>query len=80
MKSAINEIRAVARTYRNANPDYPGGVVLVWQGDAYGWKDKLRDAGHEQPGAYAVDESGHVFVAEGGDSYNGAKEWVAVAE
>lgn len=26
----------------------------------------------------AADENGHVFIAEGGDDYNGAKCWVAV--
>ncbi|TLX55628.1 antirestriction protein ArdR, partial [Stutzerimonas nosocomialis] len=41
-------------------------------------KNCLRDAGHEQPGAYAVDEDGHVFIAEGGNEYDGAKCWVAV--
>lgn len=51
-------------------------MVLVWQGQGYGWKDRLRDACHEQPGAYAVDAEGYVFVAEGGDDYNGAKCWV----
>lgn len=44
----------------------------------YGWKNCLRDAAHERPGVYAVDEAGHVFIAEGGDDYNGAKCWVAV--
>ncbi|MDR6918912.1 hypothetical protein J2X66_005817 [Pseudomonas sp. 3296] len=37
----------------------------------------MRDAGHERPSVYAVDEAGHVFIAEGGDDENGAKCWVA---
>lgn len=53
------------------------GVVLIYAGKVYGWKDRLRDAGHERPGAVAVDTDGHEFTAEGGDDYNGAKCWVA---
>lgn len=52
--------------------------MLVWQAQGYGWKDRLRDAAHERPGVYAVDADDHVFVAEGGDDYKGAKCWVAV--
>jgi hypothetical protein len=49
-----------------------------WCGKArYGWRNSLRDAGHERPSVYAVDEAGHVFIAEGGDDENGAKCWVA---
>lgn len=80
MSDQLSKIRATAREYRKDNPEREGGVVLVWQGKAYGWKNCLRDAGHEQPGAYAVDLEGHVFAAEGGDAYNGAKAWVAVVE
>ncbi|HBM2209215.1 TPA: antirestriction protein ArdR, partial [Escherichia coli] len=47
-----------------------------WQGAVYGWKNELRDPQHEQPGAVAVDQTGCVFVAEGGNEYDGAKCWV----
>lgn len=67
----------IAQKWREANQEYKGGVVLVWQGNAYGWKDKLRDPAHEKPGAFAVDSEGHVFIAEGGNEYDGAKCWVA---
>lgn len=76
----LSTVRAVARTYRRTNPERLGGIVLVWQGQAYGWKDCLRNANHEQPGAYAIDEDGHVFIAEGGNAYDGAKCWVAVTD
>ncbi|MBW6123144.1 antirestriction protein ArdR [Pseudomonas aeruginosa] len=79
MSKLIGTLRATADQWRATNQQHPGGVVLLWQGQVYGWKDRLRDAAHEQPGAYAVDDAGHVFVAEGGDEYNGAKCWVAVA-
>ncbi len=74
----IEEIRNIAANWRQANPENPGGVVLVWQGAVYGWKDELRNPEHEQPGAFAVDACGNVFIAEGGDDYNGAKCWTAV--
>lgn len=70
----------VAQKWREANQEYKGGVVLVWQGAAYGWKDKLRDPAHEKPGAFAVDSDGHVFIAQGGNGYDGAKSWVAFSE
>ena len=70
-------LRATAAKWRNAHQDHRGGVVLIWQGAVYGWKDSLRDASHESPGVFAVNEAGHIFIAEGGDEYNGAKCWVA---
>lgn len=68
---------ATAAKWRKANQDHRGGVVLIWEGEVYGWKSALREPHKERPGVYAVDEAGHVFVAEGGDDYNGAKCWVA---
>ena len=59
----------VARAYRAEHQTPPGGVVLLWGGTAYGWKNALRDAGHERPGALAVDVDGHVFQAQGGDDF-----------
>ena len=46
---------------------------------AYGWKNALRDPGHERPGALAVDVDGHVWEAVGGDDYHGAKSWSVVS-
>lgn len=51
------------------------GVVLVFQGVAYGWKNALRDPQHERPGAIAVDVAGNSWIACGGDDENGAKVW-----
>ncbi|EMA6998321.1 hypothetical protein [Klebsiella pneumoniae] len=73
----IEESRNIATQWRQANQEHMGGVVLLWQGAAYGWKNELRDPQHEQPGAVAVDETGCVFVAEGGNEYDGARCWVA---
>lgn len=77
MSQVIEALRTTATRWREGNQEHRGGVVLVWQGLVYGWKDALRDASHERPGVYAVDEEGHVFIAEGGDDYNGAECWVA---
>lgn len=70
--------RTGAAQWRSGHSEHSGGVVLLWQGQVYGWKSCLRDACHERPGAFAVDEAGHIFIAEGGDEYNGAKCWAAV--
>lgn len=71
-------LRATASHWRATNKQHLGGMVLLWEGKVYGWKDCLRNASHERPGVYAVDEEGHIFIAEGGDEYNGAKCWVVV--
>jgi hypothetical protein len=78
MSLVIESLRTTATQWRASNQEHANGVVLIWQSAVYGWKNSLRDAAHERPGAYAVDEVGHVFIAEGGDDYNGAKCWVAV--
>lgn len=71
-------VRLAAR-WRSDNPGHEEGVVLIWNGQVYGWKNNLRNAEHEQPGAIAVDPEGHLFVAEGGNDYDGAKCWVAMS-
>ncbi|RVU52992.1 hypothetical protein EOL67_04090 [Pseudomonas syringae pv. syringae] len=77
MTNLCEALRATANRWRKINQDHRGGIVMIWQGTVYGWKDSLRDASHERPGVFAVDENGHIFIAEGGDDYNGAKGWVA---
>lgn len=78
MAQLIEALRATATKWRAGNQEHAGGVVLVWRGEVYGWKNELRDPASERPGAYAVDKAGLVFQAQGGDDYNGAKAWVAV--
>lgn len=53
-----------------------GGIVMIYGGKAYGWKDQLRDPQHEAPGSVAVTITGDLFKACGGDEYNGAEQWV----
>lgn len=74
----ISTLRKTAQHWRESNQCHQGGIVLVWQGSVYGWKNELRDPQHEQPGAFAVDPTGQVYIAEGGDSYNGAARWALV--
>lgn len=78
MSNLVEVLHATVAQWRLGNQERRGGVVLVWQGEVYGWKNCLRDAVHERPGAYAVDDAGHVFIAEGGGDQNGAKCWVVV--
>lgn len=68
----------IAKNYRNSQTteDYKTGVVLIYLGKAYGWKNELRDPQHERPDAIAVDEQGRVFLAVGGNDSDGAKAWV----
>jgi len=69
----------IARRWRQHNPDMAeSGIVLIWEKKVYGWKNCLRDARGEQPGAIAVDCDGHLFIAEGGNAYDGAKCWVVL--
>lgn len=71
-------ITKVAEQYRRDNPECTGGVVLIWQGQEYGWKNELRDPQSERPGAYAVDAKGNAWQAVGGNDYDGAERWEAV--
>jgi hypothetical protein len=78
MAQLIEALCSAAAKWRAGNQQYREGVVLVWEGEGYGWKNELRDPASERPGTYAVDKAGLIFKAEGGDDYNGAKAWVAV--
>ena len=78
--STLEKIRRLAATWRERNPQCSEGIVLIFRGRAYGWKNALRDPNHEKPGVYAVDAAGAVFRAIGGDAYNGAAGWKPVCK
>lgn len=78
MTQMIEVLCATAAKWRADNQEHRGGVVLVFEGEVYGWKNELRDQACERPGTYDVDKAGLVFKAEGGDDFNGAKVWSAV--
>ncbi|EAM2866146.1 antirestriction protein ArdR [Salmonella enterica] len=71
----------IARVWRQHNQEHAdSGVVLIWDGKVYCWKNILRDPQHERPGVIAVDTEENVFIAEGGNEYDGAKCWVVFQE
>lgn len=71
----------IARVWRQHNQEHAdSGVVLIWDGRVYCWKNVLRDPQHERPGAVAVDTEGNMFIAEGGNDDDGAKCWVVFQE
>ncbi|MDI3360336.1 antirestriction protein ArdR [Lelliottia sp. V89_10] len=76
----LNDYIAEAAAYRESWPGHNHGVVLIWEGKAYAWKNCLRDPQHERPGVIAIDADGHVFIAEGGNDDDGAKCWVVLTE
>lgn len=54
-----------------------GGVVVIFNGSADAWVDKLRNPDHWQPGCIAVDENGRTWTAIGGTKQDGALMWLA---
>lgn len=75
--------RAVAWRHEQLQKDvsirrFNMGVVLVFDDAVYGWKARLCDPHHERPGALAIDTSGRIWEAVGGDCQNGAKAWAEV--
>lgn len=75
MQEAIEVAAAYRTSQTNELHRMTGGVVLVFDGLAYGWKDRLRDPQHERPGALAIDARGVIFEAVGGNDQDGAKAW-----
>ena len=70
----LKQATRVALKYRQEQQQ-PGGVVLVWAGQVYGWKNELRDPQHERPGALALDADGGILEAVGGNDQDGARAW-----
>jgi hypothetical protein len=74
---AAEKAAQLALKYRSEQQKQDG-VVLVWAGAVYGWKNTLRDPQHERPGAFAVDPVGRVWLAIGGCDQDGARSWEPV--
>lgn len=71
------DLKHIAQKFMQSRPHMNGGLVLVVNGKACGWKDCLRDPQSEIPGTYAVDpDTGDTWQAVEGDNYNGALRWV----
>lgn len=70
--------KLIAKNWRKQNPEHVNsGIVLIWDGKAFGWKNCLRDPQAERPETIAVDVDGNIFIAKGGNDYDGAKCWLA---
>lgn len=67
----------IATNWRSLQNDETreSGVVLILHGRVTGWKNGLRDPQHDVPGVLAVDVAGQVYVAAGGNDYDGAQRW-----
>ena len=71
------EEQETARAWRARNGYIGrGGVIVVFDGLAQGWVNELRDPESWRPGCVAVDETGHSWIATGGDDRNGASTWM----
>lgn len=71
------EEQETARAWRARNGYIGrGGVIVVFDGLAQGWVNELRDPESWRPGCVAVDETGHSWIATGGDDQNGASTWM----
>lgn len=78
------ELLKIANDYRNQNKDthafmLNSGYVIVYEGSACSWRDSVRNPETEKPNAYLVGLSeDEIYLAKGGDDYNGASDWAKV--
>ena len=52
------------------------GVVVVFEGKAQGWVNKLRNPERWQPGCVAFDEQGRSWTTIAGNERDGALMWL----
>ena len=83
-KLSIQDIKHVQKlaikAYNKGTPKDGHGIVLFTRLEDlswfyYAWKDSLRDPQSEEPGSLALDQYGNIWIAEGGNNYDGAKQW-----
>jgi hypothetical protein len=53
-----------------------GGVIVIFDGNAQGWMDQLRNPEHWRPACIAIDESGRSWTAMNGNDQDGAAHWM----
>ncbi len=53
-----------------------GGVIVIFDGLPQGWVNELRNPETWRPGCIAVDETGHSWIAVGGNDQDGASKWM----
>ncbi|WP_221801664.1 hypothetical protein [Oceanobacter mangrovi] len=74
-----NKLVALAADYRQANADNPAidfstGFVIVYRDEAWGWSLKPSPSSWK-PGTIAIDPTGNIEIAVGGNDYDGADTW-----
>lgn len=73
--ASLNAARSLASQYRQDNPQYAGGVVVIFDNEVSGWVNELRDPESWVPGCIAVLADGTCYIATGGNAQDGACEW-----
>lgn len=53
-----------------------GGVVVIFEGEAQGWVNQLRNPDRWQPGCVAIDERGRSWTTFAGNERDGALMWL----
>jgi hypothetical protein len=53
----------------------PGGFVVVFNGKCAGWISALNEPQGWEPDSIAVNDTGEVWLAYGGNAYDGALSW-----
>lgn len=76
MDNALIERATEYRLTLSAPQQEKGVVVMNQSGEACGWVNELRNPEHWEPGCIAIDLDGNCWLATGGDSYNGAEQWI----
>lgn len=77
----IKHVQELAvNAFKRGKPECAHGIVLFTRLEDqswffYAWKNTLRDPQAEKPGSLALDQYGNVWIAEGGNDYDGAKQW-----
>lgn len=51
------------------------GFVILFNGEAVGWKRELDNPESFEPGCIAIDLQGRKWVTQGGTAYHGAERW-----
>lgn len=74
MLQKLEQAIKLAEAYRREEVQ-DDGIVLVYAGQVYGWKNELREPHQERPGALAVSARNCVWLAYGGNDQDGAKSW-----
>ncbi|MEE9647971.1 hypothetical protein [Enterobacter soli] len=73
--SDLHDARQVAAdTFKN-DIYGPGGFVVVFDGKCAGWISALNEPQGWEPESIAVNEKGEVWLAYGGNAYDGAQSW-----